>query len=58
MLKSFHNPSLQTMITLGVLVLVLLAGVQSIYAQGNATIVGVVSDSTKARRGRRAGNTY
>jgi hypothetical protein len=35
-------------ITLGVLILVALAGVQSMYGQGNATIVGVVSDSTKA----------
>src|SRR4030081_3408628 len=33
---------------LGALNLVLLAGVQSMYGQGNATIVGVVSDSTKA----------
>ena len=46
--RPFHNPSLRTMISLGVLVLALLAGVQSMYAQGNATIVGVVSDSTKA----------
>jgi hypothetical protein len=39
---------MRTMITLGVFILVLLAGIQSMYGQGNATIVGVVSDSTKA----------
>src|SRR5258708_10848378 len=31
-----------------ILIAVLLAGAQSMFGQGNATIVGVVSDSTKA----------
>src|SRR5438552_3562377 len=39
---------MRTTMTLRALILALLAGVQSMYGQGNATIVGVVSDSTKA----------
>src|SRR5216683_6872805 len=34
--------------SLGLSVLILLTGLQSMYGQGNATIVGLVSDSTKA----------
>src|SRR5436190_24295829 len=39
---------MRTTMTLRALILVLFAGVQGMYGQGNATIVGVVSDSTNA----------
>src|SRR5216684_2736974 len=43
-----HEPNRDAVIALRVLSLVLFAGVPSLYGQGNATIVGVVSDATKA----------
>src|SRR5882724_2774355 len=38
----------RTMTTSGALILMLFAGIQCIFGQGNATIVGLISDPTKA----------
>src|SRR5260370_37107952 len=46
--RLFGGVSMRTTITASVLILVSLIAAQSLFGQGNATIVGVVSDSTRA----------